>query len=100
MQHDSEGKQCQDLSDYLSPFTPEGREVNPIIAKVDNPTLEFICFYKNWTDLAKFNKLQSFLKMEVEEGYRTAKMFKIYQTQFFDQILETYILSAPAVGFM
>ena len=45
------------LVEYISPYTPHGRECNPIIAGANYVTLEFICFYKNWTDIAHFRNL-------------------------------------------
>ena len=43
--------------EYLSPFSAAGREVNPIIANTKHVTLEFICFHKNWVDVAHFTNI-------------------------------------------
>lgn len=43
--------------EYLSPFSPAGRETNPIIANTKHVTLEFICFHKNWVDVAHFTNI-------------------------------------------
>lgn len=47
----------ESLVEYVSPYTADGRECNPIIAGANHVTLEFICFYKNWTDVAHFKNL-------------------------------------------
>jgi hypothetical protein len=57
MKEHSNEEDLDQILEYLSPYTPEGRECNPIIAETNFATLEFICFYKNWTDLANFNNL-------------------------------------------
>jgi hypothetical protein len=53
----SSEENLETILEYLSPFNQEGRECNPIIAGVNHATLEFICFYKNWTDIAHFKNL-------------------------------------------
>jgi hypothetical protein len=42
---------------YLSAFTQQGRVLNQIIQFTNWPTLEFICFHKNWEDIAAFTDI-------------------------------------------
>jgi hypothetical protein len=42
---------------YLSTFNQEGRVLNQIIQFTNWPTIEFICFHKNWKDIAAFTDI-------------------------------------------
>ena len=60
-------------------------------------TLEFICFHKNWVDIAHFKDVKNWNKYG-PDLYKIGKNFILYQTDFYDQCFETMILSGPGVG--
>lgn len=58
------------ILNYLSPFSQEGRVLNQIIQFTNWPTLEFICFHKNWVDVAAFTDIKNW-------SYYGREMYKV-----------------------
>ena len=49
-------------TEYLKPFSEEGRELNEILLSVKFKTLEFVCFHKNWLDVTHFKDIENWNK--------------------------------------
>jgi hypothetical protein len=62
---------------YLAPFSQEGRILNQILQYTNWPTLEFICFHKNWVDIAHFQNYNNWSEYGTE-AYKVAQMFCLY----------------------
>ena len=49
-------------NDYIQPFSEQGRKMNEILYTVNNKTLEFVCFHKNWHDIINFTDMDNWNK--------------------------------------
>ena len=98
-QDEEEKKNIRALNEYIAPFSEEGRDLNLILKSVQFMTLEFVCFHKNWLDVTEFKDIRNW-NLYGPNMYKVAKLFQVYQTNFYDQCFETLLLSGPSVGIL